>query len=152
MNGQITEYNPYNKRGIVSGPDGEHAFDASAELASDLSNTIIPPDTPVDVTYDVAGTGEAINVRLTQTVNLAASADPMAIRNFAAQKTPAAPAEKSASKKKSSRPRLKRPRRNLPAKRPRQRRPQQRSRPPGNPSLASDPPNPRPRRGIHEAD
>jgi hypothetical protein len=99
MNGQITDYNPYNKRGIISGPDGEHAFGASAELAGEFSNTIIPPDAPVDVTYDVAGTGEAINVCLAQTVNLAASADPMPIRNFAARKTPTAPAKKASKKK-----------------------------------------------------
>jgi len=100
MNGKITEYNPFNKRGKVSGSDGEHVFDASPELAKELCNTIIPPDAPVAVTYDVAGTGEAINVALAQPITLAAAAAPMAAGSFAAQAAPKKAAKKQAPKKK----------------------------------------------------
>jgi ABC-type phosphate transport system substrate-binding protein len=131
MNGKITKYDPFNKRGKISGDDGEHQFDASSELAGDLSNTIIPPDAPVAVTYDVAGTGEAINVVLAQSITLAASAEPMAVKSFAAKqagKKPApkkkavkAPAKtakkKSASKKVAAKKSRKQPRKSAPKRR-----------------------------------
>jgi hypothetical protein len=101
MNGKITEYNSFNKRGKISGSDGEHEFDASPTLAQDLSNTIIPPDAPVAVTYDVAETGEAINVALAQPVTMAASAAPMAVKSLAAQAAPEKAATKPAPKKKA---------------------------------------------------
>jgi|SRR5882724_3209740 len=99
MDGKITEYNPFNKRGKVSGSDGVHAFDASPQLAADLSDTIIPPDAEVDVTYDTAGTGDAINVELVHKVSLAASAEPTAAKTLAMPTAPKKAAKKLAPKK-----------------------------------------------------
>jgi hypothetical protein len=82
MNGSITEWNPFNGRGKASGSDGDHpvsAGDCSSGLLAVLNKSAIPPDSPVPVTYDVAGTGEAINVDLAQTVALAMAAAPKAV-------------------------------------------------------------------------
>ena len=90
MDGKITDWNAFNGRGEVSGTDGAHmvsAGDCSPGLRAILRNTAIPPDDPVEVTYDVAGTGEAINVDRAEALTLAASAEPMAAMNIAALKT-----------------------------------------------------------------
>jgi hypothetical protein len=63
MDGQITEYNPFNKRGKISSNAGEFAFDAPPGLAGALSDTTIPTDPPVGVKFDPAG-DQAINVVL----------------------------------------------------------------------------------------
>lgn len=77
MNGSVIDWDPFNGRGKVSGDDGDHpvsAGDCSSGLLAVLNNFAIPPDPPVHVTYDAAGTGEAINVDLAQTVAMAAAA------------------------------------------------------------------------------
>jgi len=96
MNGSITEWNSFNGRGKVSGSDGDHPVssgDCSTRLQAVLNNAAIPPDPPVPVTYDVAGTGEAINVDLAQTRALAAPATMMAAGTVA-KKTAKSPAPK----------------------------------------------------------
>jgi ABC-type phosphate transport system substrate-binding protein len=75
MNGRIIEYNPFNKRGKISGDGGECAFDASQDLADALSKTIIPPAAAVAVTYEPDGAGGAINVVLSGGIDIAASAE-----------------------------------------------------------------------------
>lgn len=115
MNGKITVWKPSTGRGQISASEGTYSFDAqnSPGLAGDLSNTIIPPDAPVAVTFDLAGTGEAINIVLaTRPVSIAAAAAPMQVRSIAPQASiPKKPAKKLAKKKRLRR-RIKRQRRN----------------------------------------
>jgi hypothetical protein len=108
MNGKITVWKPSTGRGQISASEGTYSFDAqnSPGLAGDLSNTIIPPDAPVAVTFDLAGTGEAINIVLaTRPVSIAAAAAPMQVRSIAPQASiPKKPAKKLAKKKAAEAP------------------------------------------------
>jgi hypothetical protein len=100
MDGSVTVWNPFNQRGVVSGSDGDHPVsraDCSTRLQVVLDKSAIPPDPPVAVTYDVAGTGEAVNVDLAQTVALAASAAVLAVPP-AAKTTAESPAPKKSGK------------------------------------------------------
>jgi len=132
MDGEITDWNASNRRGKVSGADGTHlvsAADCSGGLQTVLSNTAIPPDDAVEVTYDVAGTGEAINVDLARSVALAAAAAPMVVALAAkkaaptpvgtgkAAEAPAETAKKSVAKKVVPKEPLKQPRKSAPKKR-----------------------------------
>ncbi len=74
MDGQIVEWNPFNKNGKVSNSDSTHPFalrDCSPRLAAALAKTPIP----IDVTYDADGTDSAINLDLAPGVSIAASAE-----------------------------------------------------------------------------
>lgn len=131
MNGQVIEYD--DEKGTVQDSDGSdatHPFrreNCSQRLAAALGSTPIP----IDVTYDVAGTGWAIDVDLAQPISLAASEESEPVRSSAAQtaaKKPApkkkavkAPAKtakkKSASKKVAAKKSRKQPRKSAPKRR-----------------------------------
>jgi hypothetical protein len=107
MDGKITDWNAFNGRGEVSGTDGTHmvsAGDCSSGLRAVLRNTAIPPDDPIEVTYDVAGTGEAIDVDRALTLTLAAFAAPAAQRSFAVKAAPPTKAPQPPSPKKAVTP------------------------------------------------
>ena len=111
MDGTITQWKPSTGHGQISSNEGTFSFDAanSPGLAEQLSDTIIPPDPPVAVTFDLAGTGEAINVVVTQSVTMAASAEPMAARGLRAKNTALKQAPKKNAVQSSPEPTKKRP-------------------------------------------
>jgi hypothetical protein len=75
MDGELVVWKPSTGIGQVSSTKGTFSVDAqdSPGLADALSNTIIPPDAPVRVTFVVDGAGEAMNVVVTGGIDLAAS-------------------------------------------------------------------------------
>jgi hypothetical protein len=132
MDGSVTEWNPANGRGKVTGQDGTHPLssaDCSNRLQAVLNNSVIPPDVPVPATYDTAGTGEAINVDLAQVAApLKALAMDMGVRSStlekAAKRTAKRIAKKPIAKRKTAKSRPKPSQKNPPERRPRPRGPQ----------------------------
>ena len=102
--GSITQWNDATGEGLITEDgDGVHvvsASDCSSRLVNALRGRAIPPGEPVAVTFDLDLTNHAINVDLAQAISLAASAEPRAVRSFAAPKKAA---KKPAPKKKAAR-------------------------------------------------
>jgi hypothetical protein len=74
MDGKVIEWNPFNQNGKVSNSASTNPFalrDCSPSLASALNKTPLP----IDVTYDIDGTGWAINLDLAPGISIAASAE-----------------------------------------------------------------------------
>lgn len=104
--GSITQWDDATGEGLITEDgDGVHvvsASDCSSRLVNALRGRAIPPGEPVAVTFDLDLTNHAINVDLAESISLAASAGPMAVRSFAAPKAPKKAAKKPAPKKKAA--------------------------------------------------
>jgi len=133
--GSITQWDDATGEGLITEEgDGVHvvsASDCSSRLVNALRGRAIPPGEPVAVTFDLDLTNHAINVDLAESISLAASVGPMAVKSFAAKQAGKKPAPKKkavkapakTAKKKSARKKVaakksrKQPRKSAPKRR-----------------------------------
>jgi hypothetical protein len=65
LKGQITSWDTFSGRGLVTSSLGVHPFglaDCSAQLQVLLAGKAIPPDERIAVTFDLSAQGQAVNL------------------------------------------------------------------------------------------